>query len=98
MSWSSDCEEYRKEVRESVRNGERVDMHILDSNLMILETLAGMADMLEEIRSERIVTPALPDLPKDYTPPMTAVYAAPVYPMNYEVDVSLERSEDGKES
>jgi hypothetical protein len=50
MSWSSDCAEYCKEVRENVRNRERVDKHILDSNLMILEVLSAIADMLE--RSE----------------------------------------------
>lgn len=47
MSWSSDCAEYCKEVRESVRNRERVDKHILDSNLMILEVLSAIADMME---------------------------------------------------
>lgn len=56
MSWSSDCAEYCKEVRESAKNRERVDMfpnlskHILDSNLMILEVLSAIADMME--RSE----------------------------------------------
>lgn len=52
MSWSSDCAEYCKEVRESVRNRERVDKHILDSNLMILEALSAIADMIER-RAER---------------------------------------------
>lgn len=52
MSWSSDCEEYRKEVRERVRSGERVDKHILDSNLMILEVLSAIADMMERIEHD----------------------------------------------
>ena len=47
MSWSRDCAEYCKEVRESIRNGERVDKRILDSNLMILEVLSAIADMME---------------------------------------------------
>ena len=48
MSWSSDCAEYCHEVRKRLRDGERVDKLILDSNQMILEVLSAIADMMEE--------------------------------------------------
>lgn len=53
MSWSSDCVEYCQDVRKRLRNGERVDKLILDSNLMILEALSGIADMMEKIGLEQ---------------------------------------------
>lgn len=89
MSWSSDCKEYCEEIREKVREGKRIDKQILDINLMILECLSAIADMLEE---KQVVIMPQPDLPKDY-PPITAVYAAPDYPMNYAVDVTMQKGD-----